>query len=59
MIEATRAQLGGWCKRNLSILGKIQTFKTFGLSQLLYKLSVLCMNAAEEKKLTEIIYKFM
>ena len=59
MIEATRAQLGGWCKRNLSILGKIQTFKTFGLSQLLYKLSVLCMNATEDKKLTEIIYKFI
>ncbi len=29
-----------WSKRGLSLLGKIQIFKTFGLSQYLYSLAV-------------------
>ena len=59
LLDAVKSQLGGWCKRNLSILGKIQIFKTFGLSQILYKLSVITMDKSEEKKLTDIIYKFI
>ena len=39
MLDSVKTQLHAWSRRNLSILGKIQIFKTFGLSQILYTLS--------------------
>ena len=59
MLKAVHTQLNSWSKRYLSLLGKIVIFKTFGLSQILYKLSVLEINRSEEKQLTNIIYKFL
>ena len=59
MLEAVKTQLKGWCNRNLSLLGKIQIFKTFGLSQILYTLSVTKLTKKEEKALTNLIYKFI
>ena len=59
LTEMVELQLKSWCKRNLSLLGKIQIFKTFGLSQILYKLTVLHINKSEAKKLTNLIYKFI
>ena len=59
MLEAVEKQLNGWYKRNLSLLGKIQIFKTFGLSQILYTLTSIQMNRIEDQMLTNIIYKFI
>ena len=59
MIELVRNQLNSWSNRNLSLIGKIQIFKTFGLSQILYTLSVVQIMKNEEKILTEVIYKFI
>ena len=59
MIESVRAQLNSWTKRNLSLLGKIQIFKTFGLSQILYTLAILQTVKSEDRALTDVIYKFI
>ena len=59
MLQAVKDQLRGWSSRNLSLIGKIQIFKTFGLSQILYILTVMHMSKSEEKLLTDIIYKFI
>ena len=59
MIEAVEGQLKSWSNRNLSLLGKIQIFKTFGLSQILYTLTNVEIKKSEEAILTGIIYKFI
>ena len=59
MLGVVESTLKGWTNRSLSLLGKIQIFKTFGLSQILYTLSVLEINKQESKKLTDIIYKYI
>ena len=59
MIDMVRQQLNGWSNRNLSLIGKIQIFKTFGLSQILYTLAVVHIMKNEEKLLTDVIYKFI
>ena len=59
MIEAVEGQLKSWSNRNLSLLGKIQIFKTFGLSQILYTLTNIEIKKSEESILTGIIYKFI
>ena len=52
-------QLCRWSKRNLSILGKILIYKTFGLSQILYIGSVIQLSKKDEAKIMELIYKFI
>ena len=52
-------QLRQWSNRGLSLIGKIQIFKTFGLSQLLYIGSVMSLTKREEKKFDELIYRFI
>ena len=59
MIEAVEGQLKSWSNRNRSLLGKIQIFKTFGLSQILYTLTNIDIKKFEESILTGIIYKFI
>ena len=59
MLEAVRVQLANWTKMNLSIIGKIQIYKTFGLSQILYTLATVQITPPEEKSLTNLIYKFI
>ena len=59
MMEAVSDQLKSWSNRNLSLLGKIQIFKTFGLSQILYTLTTVHISISEEKELNHIIYKFI
>ena len=59
MYDAVKKQLFSWSKRSLSILGKIQIFKTFGLSQILYTLAVLQLTKKEERSLTNLIYKYI
>ena len=59
MYNAVETQLKLWSNRGLSIMGKIQIYKTFGLSQLLYIGSVQTLSKKEEKKLDELIYRFI
>lgn len=48
-----------WSKRSLSLIGKIQIYKTFGLSQLLYKYSVASLTVNEERELKNCVFKFL
>ncbi len=48
-----------WCKRGLSLLGKIQIVKTFGLSQYLYTLAVMDITNEQWKIVNKFIYKFI
>jgi len=48
-----------WSKRSLSILGKIQIIKTFGMSQYLYTLAVINLDADQWKAVNKLIYKFI
>ena len=59
LYTAMSDQLRLWSKRNLSILGKILIYKTFGLSQILYIGSVIQLSKKDEAKITELIYKFI
>ena len=59
LYTAMSDQLRIWSKRNLSILGKILIYKTFGLSQILYIGSVIQLTKKDEAKITELIYKFI
>jgi len=48
-----------WSKRGLSLLGKIQIVKTFGLSQYLYTLSVMHITPEQLKTVNKLIYEFI
>jgi hypothetical protein len=48
-----------WSKRGLSLLGKIQIVKTFGLSQYLYTLAVTDINIEQWKTVNKLIFKFI
>ena len=59
LLTCLETQLKRWSKRYLSILGKIQIFKTFGLSQILFMATTVIIPQNMEKKITELIYKFI
>jgi hypothetical protein len=59
MTEKMNRHFSDWSKRSLSILGKIQIIKTFGLSQYLYTLAVINLNTKHWKQIRKIIYKFI
>ena len=59
MFEAIKSQLKQWSNRGLTLMGKIQIYKTFGLSQILYIGSVIMFSKDTETKLNELIYKFL
>ena len=59
IIHSLESQLKMWSHRHLPLLGKIQIFKTFGLSQILFVGSTIKIPIKEEKKITELIYKFI
>ena len=59
LYNAMSKQLKQWSNRGLSLLGKIQIFKTFGLSQILYIGSVIMLNKRDVMKLNELIYRFI
>jgi len=48
-----------WSKRNLSLLGKIQIIKTFGISQYLYSLAVIDLLPRHWKMINKLIAKFI
>ena len=52
-------QFQAWSNRRLTILGKILIYKTFGLSQLIYKSRVITWSDEQNKQLRNEIYKFI
>ena len=59
VLNSVESQLRSWSVRNLTLMGKIQIFKTFGLSQILFIASTNLFNKSEEKQLENVIYKFI
>ena len=57
--SSVEKQLKMWSSRSLSLLGKIQIFKTFGLSQILFGGSTIMFSKQEDSQLTNLIYKFI
>ena len=57
--SSVEKQLRMWSSRSLSLLGKIQIFKTFGLSQILFGGSTIMFSKQEDNRLTNLIYKFI
>ncbi len=51
--------LAGWKARRLSLLGKILTYKTFGLSQIIYVLTVLDLDILQYKKIEQMFNNFI
>ena len=58
-ISKMQTQLQIWSGRNLSILGKIQIVKTFGISQILYISNMLPLKTEEIRKIDKIISNFI
>ncbi len=48
-----------WGRRSLSLLGKIQIIKTFGISQYLYALAVIDLEVEHGKAINKEIHKFL
>jgi hypothetical protein len=51
--------LRGWKARQLSLLGKILIYKTFGMSQVLYTLSVVSLDKNQYKRLNSMFTNFL
>jgi len=51
--------LTGWRMRNLSLLGKILIYKTFGMSQVIYALSVVALNQNQYKLIQMMFNNFL
>jgi hypothetical protein len=48
-----------WGRRSLSLLGKIQIIKTFGISQYLYALAVLDLDSEQWRQIEKEIHRFL
>ena len=59
VLEKIRAQLEAWVPRKLTILGKIQTIKTFGLSQCLYLARVIPPKEKTVKQINNLINHYI
>jgi hypothetical protein len=59
MINKMTRHFNDWSKRSLSLLGKIQIIKTFGISQYLYTLAIINLNNSNWKEIRKLIYKFI
>jgi len=59
LIERMERHFKQWSKRNLTLLGRIQIFKTFGLSQYLYHLAVLEPTPEDWKNIKSKVAKFL
>jgi hypothetical protein len=59
IVEKIKSMLAGWRARGLSLLGRILIYKTFGLSQVIYILSVIDLNAKQHKQLDTIFNNFI
>jgi len=59
LVSKIENMLTGWKARNLSLLGKILIYKTFGLSQVIYVLSIISLTERHYKKLDTIFNNFL
>jgi hypothetical protein len=59
LVSKIEKMLNGWRARQLSLLGKILIYKTFGLSQVIYILSIISLSAAQYKKLKIMFNNFL
>ena len=59
ILTSMETQFKLWKNMYLSLLGKILIFKTFGLSQILFIASTTIIPLKMEKKIIELIYKFI
>jgi exonuclease III len=59
LVNKIEKMLNGWRARQLSLLGKILIYKTFGLSQVIYILSIISLSVAQHKKLRIIFNNFL
>ena len=59
IFTSMEAQFKLWKNMYLSLLGKITIFKTFGLSQILFIASTTLIPLKMEKRLNELIYRFI
>ena len=48
-----------WSRRSLSTLGKILITKTFGISQVIYLMQSVALNANHYKQINSVLYKFI
>jgi endonuclease/exonuclease/phosphatase (EEP) superfamily protein YafD len=59
MINKMQNHFLAWSHRSLSLLGKVQIIKTFGISQYLYTLAAINLDATHWKRINKFIYKFI
>jgi hypothetical protein len=59
MITKMNNHFAQWSRRSLSLLGKIQIMKTFGLSQFLYALAVVDLEPQHWKQVNTLMAKFL
>jgi hypothetical protein len=59
LIAKMNKHFSSWSKRQLTLLGKIQIYKTFGLSQFLYHLTIIEPELATWKDINKYVSKFL
>jgi hypothetical protein len=59
MVNKMNNHFAQWSKRSLSLLGKIQIIKTFGLSQFLYALAIVDLLPVHWKLINNLVAKFL
>jgi len=59
MLNKIENMLRGWRARHLSLLGKILIYKTFGMSQVIYVLSVIVLEPNQYKKINSMFSNFL
>ncbi len=59
LTEKIENMLSGWRTRRLSLLGKILIYKTFGMSQIIYVLSVIGLSHIQYKKIGQMFNNFL
>ncbi len=59
LVENTISMLAGRKARQLSLLGRILIYKTFGLSQVIYKMSIIQPEGRQYKKQDMIFNNFI
>ena len=59
VIDRMDKHFKNWSRRSLSTLGRILICKTFGISQLIYLLQTVTLNADHFKKINALMYRFI
>jgi hypothetical protein len=59
MTDKMSRHFAEWSKRSLSLLGKIQIVKTFGISQYLYAMAVTDLTTKQWDEVNKLLYKFL